>query len=313
MSFSGSGGPPPKQAREQGLSGGNQPFGFRYYEDLANGKKKQIQFLSLEQDRDTKVGEKDAPIIILDEAPPGGDEWQPSVHIHERFKYRGSWENYSVCRCKTPEGCLLDVALQTIHKHAKFCKDDCDREGKPQKVRGKWRWVASGIKMVPYTIKGGKNKGKVIPFTRGLLLFGEDQYKELLAYRKAFKGLRGRVFHVSRSDGTFSPRVGDSWDPVDHWDDEKMMEQFKDAAADYGVPVEEYIKPFNYETILALPSVKAISETARWVAGERGIDLDAPLDGTTTAATAGNPVATAVAAASAVAAEEESAEDDVPF
>jgi len=315
--FSGSGGPPPKLAREQGLSGGNKPFGYRFYEKLSNGKNKTIQFISLDQDRDTKVGEKDVKILILDTAPPGGDEWQPSVYIHERFRFSDSWDNYVVCRHKTPEGCLLDIALQEPHSHAPWCKKpvdernpqegECSSLGQMEPRKGKWRWACTGIKLKPYTVKSGPNAGKVIPYTRGLILAGEDQYKELLTYRKAWGGLRGRLFNVSRSDSTFSPRIGDKWDPAEEWSDEKMMAHFADAATDYGLSVEDYCKPINYEKILKLPSAAESAEIAKWVAGEKGVNLNDPA-GSSGAAPA-NPVAAAMHAG---AADEENA-DDLPF
>lgn len=314
MSFSGSGGPPPKMAREQGISGGGQkPFGFRFYEKLANGKNKTLQFISLEK------GEEGCPILILDEAPPGGDEWNPSVYIHERFRYNGSWDNYVVCRCKTPEGCVLDVALQQDHTHAPWCKrpadekkpqeGECDRLGKPEDRKGSWRWVCTAIKLKPYTIRSGKNKGKVIPYTRGLILAGEDQYKELLTYRKAFKGLRGQVFKVSRGMGTFAPRIGDTWDPDNRMSDEEMLKHFADAAAEYGLNPEDYVRAVDYSKILKLPSVTEMADIAKWVAGERGIDLS------TGQATGGgdssNPVAAAIGGNDADSDEE--SEEDVPF
>jgi hypothetical protein len=321
MAFSGSGGPPPKQAREQGLAGGNKPFNFRFFETLQSGKPKQIQFISLDQERETKVGEKDVKILILDEAPPGGDEWNPSVHIHTRFRYGGSWENYSICRHKTPEGCLLDVALQEKHTHARWCKKpkdesnpqegECDRLGKSEPKKGVWRWAATAIKMKPYTVRGGPNKGKVIPYTRGLLLAGEDQYKDFLAYRKAFKGLRGRLFNVSRSDGGFSARIGDNWDPIEEWTDEKMHEYFADAAADYGLSVEDYTRPIDYEQVLRLPTVKEISDVARWVAGERNIDLNADLNASSGSKSSGASASSQGTTSTATSDEEN--EDDVPF
>jgi hypothetical protein len=284
-------------AREKGLSGGQKPFGFRFYEKLANGKNKSVNFISLDK------GENDCPILILDEAPPGGDEWQPSVYIHERFGFNGSWNNYAVCRCKTPEGCLLDVALQEPHSHAPWCKvpqnedspgeGECDKLGKPQPRRGSWRFVATGLKLKPYTFEKGKNKGKTIPYQRGLILAPEDQYKTLLTYRKAWGGLRGRLFHASRGNGQFAARIGETWNPApdeEVWTDEKMMEKFADAAANYGLSVEDYIRPMDYEKILKLPSVTEMAEIAKWVAGERGVTLTLP-DGSSTAP---NPVASAV-------------------
>ena len=110
--------------------------------------------------------------------------------------------------------------------------------------------MATAIKLQPYTVMSGPNQGKVIPYTRGLILAGEDQYKTLLTYRKAWEGLRGRVFNVSRSDGPFSPKIGDTWDPKAQLTDEEMMEKFADVAADYGLSVEDYCRPMDYETIL---------------------------------------------------------------
>jgi len=40
-----------------------------------------------------------------------------------------------------------------------------------------------------------------------------------------------------------SARIGDDWTPVEHWTDEKMMDYFKAAAAEYGLAVEDYIRP----------------------------------------------------------------------
>jgi hypothetical protein len=309
-SFSGSGGPPPKMAREQGIASGGgakKPYGFRLYEKLPNGKNKVIQMITLDQDKTTKKGEKNCKILIVDDAPPGGDEWQPSVFMHERFRFNGSWDNYFVSRHKTPEGCPMSVALQEPHKHAAWCKEDCAREGLPDNRRGKWRWVATGIKMKPYTIRKGPNAGKVIPYTRGLILAPEEQYKTLLTYRKAYGSLRGRMFSVSRNDGAFSSRIGDVWDPVTGepaWTDEKLMDYFKNAAAEYGLKPEDYVRPFDYSSILALPTLEAAREAAKFVAAERGIDLDNP-----TAPKSANPVAETIGEG----ADEENPETDVPF
>jgi len=311
MSFTGSGGPPPKQARETGYSGSQKPYGFRFHEKLQSGKNKTVAFISLEKN------ERNCPILILDTAPPGGDEWQPSVYIHERFPFNGGYNNYSVCRCKTPEGCLLDVALQEPHSHAPWCKvgaehgdEECKKLGQPQPRRGAWRWVATAIKMKPYTFERGKNKGKTIPYQRGLILAGEDQYKELLTYRKAWGGLRGRLFHASRGNSQFSPRIGEDWSPApgaEPWSDEKMMAHFADAAADYGLSVEDFIRPMDYAKILKLPTVDEIAEIARWVAGERGVKLELP-DGTTTSS---GPVGAGASVGSS--SSDESDDTDLPF
>jgi len=311
MAFSSSGGPPPKMAREKGLSGGQKPYGFRFYEKLASGKNKKIGFLQIDK------GEEKVPILILDVASlDDGNEWDPSVYIHEKFRYNNTWQNYAICRCKTPEGCSLDAALQEPHTHAPWCKKpadeknpqegECDKLGKPEPRKGAWRWVFTAIKLKPFTFERGKMIGKTIPYQRCLGLASEDQFKELLAYRKAYKGLRGRLFNVSRSDGQFSAKIGDKWDPVEEWSDEKMMEHFADAAADYGLSPEDYVKAFDYEKVLPLPTVAEMAEISKWVAGERGINLDNP-----SAPPSGNPVANAVS--DAATGDDENPEEDVPF
>ena len=305
MSFSGSGGPPPQQAREQGLAGGQKPYGFRFYEKLANGKNKRVGFIALDK------GEENCPILILDPSPPGDNEWNPSVYLHERFTFNGDYQNYAVCRHKSPEGCALDVALQSPHEHAPWCKigsehgdDECKRLGHPQNKRGSWRWICTAIKLKPFTFEKGKLAGKTVPFQRGLIIAPEDQYKTLLTYRKAWGGLRGRTFNVSRGNGQFSPRIGEKWDPsgAGAMTDEAMMAKFAAAAADYGLDIGDYLKPMDYETILKLPTVAEMAEIAKWVAGERGVSLTGGTVSTTTPEA--NPVAAAVG---------ELPDDDLPF
>jgi len=317
--FKGSGGPPPSVARERGVGGGSgrKPYSFRLYEKLPSGKNKGVGLLSIDQ------GDEDVEIIILDEALPGGDEeWQPSIHIHDGFLYNGTYANTVICRRNEPEGCLLDIALQEPHTHAPWCKEpkdpdnpqegECTREGQTEPRMGGWRWVATAIKCKPFTFERGPLKGKTIPYHRCLLLATEESYKMLLTYRKAYAsdgGLRGRRFKVSRSQAQRSARIGDKWDPDGRMSDEEMMERFRDTAGDYGLPVENYIKPMNYAQVLALPTAERMAQIAKWVAGERGVRLELP-DGTTVGDF--NPVASSVGG-SGGGAEDESPDTDVPF
>lgn len=311
-SFQGSGGPPPKKAREEEDAGGGRksnlkPFHFRYQETVASGQKRTLIPFVLGRPETVKV-------LVLDEAPvpKDGDEWQSSITIHDQFRYGGKGWNWCVCRKKEAGGCLLDRALQERHSHAHWCKvpsdeanpqeGECTRLNKMQDRGGSWRWPFTIIKLAPYTPLNGPQKGVVIPYQRMFALASEDQFETLLTYRKAWGGLRGRIFEVSRGDGQRTPRIGGKWDPVPDGllTDEQMMEKFKDVAATYGCAPEDYIKPIDYSTIFKMPSADEVAVISKWVAGERGVNLVSGGDD--------NPVAAAVGA------EPEGDEStDVPF
>ena len=84
MVYQGSGGPPPSQVRRTGtLPGGQKPFGFHFYENLPNGKKKKVGLFNI------KPGEKNVPFVFLDEAKPDAGP-APSVRVHQGFKFGDS-------------------------------------------------------------------------------------------------------------------------------------------------------------------------------------------------------------------------------
>jgi hypothetical protein len=176
----------------------------------------------------------------------------------------------------------MDKALEGLHRCFPNCEDPCPKKGKKVPMKGGWRWVASVIKMKPFTFTRGKFKGKTVPYQRCLLLVPENQFATFMAYREQYEddgGLRGKVFHVRREDKQTSSKIGTTFTPVGAMTDEEMIAKFEEAASDYGLPVEQYIQPFDYEKVLVELTDEEMLEAAKHVARERGVKLDeAPED-----------------------------------
>lgn len=268
MVYKGSGGPPPSSVSSS-PKGKSNFFGLSLFEDLPSKKTKKIGLFRVEP------GDNNVPFLFLDEALPSA-EAAPSIRVHDGFKYNGKYGNFVICVQHRPGGCLLDKALEREHECASWCEPNCDKRGKNFPQRGSWRWVATGIKMKPYTIKGGKRAGDVIPYQRCMLLVPDKQYRVFMAFRDRFKdegGLRGKIFNVSRPDKKSSPKIGDVWIPAGEMTDEEMMEKFEESANTYGMPVEHYIRPYNYEKVLKELTDQEMDALAREVAAENNVSL----------------------------------------
>jgi len=270
MVYQGSGGPPPSLARATGGSHmGNKPFGFHFYEVLPNGKRKKVSGFRI------NPGEKDVPFVFLDEATPEAGA-APSIRIHE-FKYNGTFGNIVICNSHRSEGCVMDKALERDHTCFPGCKQPCTRIGSKESIKGGWKWVATGIKMKPFTYQKGPLAGTVLPYQRCMLMVPDKQYEMFLAYREQYAsmgGLRGKVFNVRREDNQRSSKIGTLWLPAGEMTDEQMMEKFEGVAADYGLPVEQYIRPVDYQYALRELTNEEMGAAAKWVAAENNVDLN---------------------------------------
>jgi hypothetical protein len=268
MVYQGHGGPPPSSAK--GKSGGNAPYSFALYEALPSGKKKKVSLFRV------NPGEKNVPFLFLDIAH-SSEEAAPSIRIHRDFRYRGSYGNSVICVSYRDSGCPMDKALEQLHRCFDNCPDPCPQKGTKVPVKGGWRWVATGIKLKPFTFSKGTMKGKTVQYQRCLLLVPENQYSTFVAFRETYDelgGLRGKIFNVTREDKQTSSKIGTTWIPAGEMADEEMMEKFEEAASDYGLPVEQYIQPFDYEEILTELSDEEMMRAAKFVARERGVKLD---------------------------------------
>lgn len=287
MVFRGSGGPPPSTIkRGEGARLGRKPFGFHFYEVLENGKRKKVSRFRV------GVDEKDVPFLFLDEALPDIGA-APSVRVHE-FKFNGAFGNILLCNSHKDEGCPVDVVFK---RESKFT-------GKVEPMRGTWKWVATGIKMKPFTYTKGPMAGTVVPYQRCMLLVSDKQYGTFEAYREQYAdqgGLRGKIFNVRRSNDQRSSKIGETWIPAGSMTDEEMIDKFSEAAGNYGLPVEKFLAPLDYEHVLKELSAEEMLDAAQWIATDHGVQLDL-----TNGAQAPTPEST-------VASEEEEDEDHVPF
>jgi len=274
MVYRGSGGPPPSQVHASGgsgLYGGQKPFGFGIYEVLEGNKKKKVSLFRV------NAGEKNVPFVFLDEALPK-EKAAPAVRVHDGFKFNGKFGNTVICVGHRPEGCPMDKALERKHKCFPNCKQPCPRVGNRELSRGSWRWVATGIKMQPFTYNVGPKKGETWEYQRCLLLVPDAQYEDFMAYREQFEGqggLRGKMFKVQRGSLPTSSKIGTSWRPAGSMTDEEMMDKFESSAAFYGMPVEQYIRPYDYEKLLKEYTKPEMADAAKWVAAEYGVSLEA--------------------------------------
>lgn len=271
MVYQGSGGPPPSAVRAGRAAGnlGQKPFGFHFYEVLPNGKRKKASRFRI------SPGEKDVPFLFLDDARLSS-EHHPSVRTHE-FKFNGTFGNIVICNSDRGGGCLMDKALEREHKCFPSCKQPCLRIGNRENARGTWKWVATGIKMKAFTYTRGPLTGKTVQYQRCLLLVPDKQYEMFIAFREQYDkigGLRGKVFNVRRDNDQRSSKIGTYWLPAGELTDEEMLAKFESSAEDYGLPVEDYIRPFDYATVLKELTTDEMNNASQWVASELGVNLD---------------------------------------
>ena len=236
---------------------------------LPSGKRKKVGRFRAD------VGEKNVPFLFLDDALPATGA-APSVRTHE-FKFNGTYGNITICNAHLGEGCLMDKALEREHSCFPNCKQPCERIGNLEQIKGGWRWVATGVKMKPFKYTKGPLAGQTLDHQRCLLLVPDKQYAMFMAFRETYEaqgGLRGRVFNVTREDNQRSSKIGTVWIPTgEQLTDEDMASKFEASAGMYGLPVEDFIRPYNYEHVLRELTTDEMNEAAKWVAAENSVNL----------------------------------------
>lgn len=261
--YKGTGGPPPSEIRAQNAVYGRKPFGYHLYEALPNGKNKKVSTFKL------SPGEKNVPFVILDAARVADENL--TYKIHENIKFGGSFSNMVLCNNHLPEGCLLDKVLEKPHTCFTKCKQPCKLIGTKVPMPGTWKWVVSGLKMKPFTFEKGAMAGKTIAVQRCLLLVGNKQFDTFNAFRETFDaqgGLRGMTFIVSRSNDQRSPKIGETWIPTVRVSDEDLVTKCATSADFYGLPVEDFIRPFDYESVFRHLTTSEMASAAKWIGAE---------------------------------------------
>lgn len=233
--FRGSGGPPPPSGGGSGGGKGSyEENPFEFQEEIGPGKRRIKPFFIAKTAKTT--------FTLLDKG-----RFNYSIMLHHRFFYNGQYGNYAVCRAKIDSrGCPL-----------------CDAGvGDPR-----WFVVGSGIDETKYSFDEGRNAGKVYTNLRRLLLihrgalgeFGDMEDDEEDGVDGDWRGVQCRV---KRSDEKKSPRIGSSWRTKGRMTEEQMIEKYEKVADDYEIPVEDYIAPVDYETVLAPYDYDAMKELA---------------------------------------------------
>lgn len=238
--YKGTGGPPPSPS-----SGGGSRFKkneYALYETLANGDKRKVSPFML------KAGQKDVPVVTLD----NGLEFTHSVRLHTRFKANGLFNNHVVCLHGVDDrGCPMCNALNEI---------------------GKWFVAGTLLDGSEWAIPSGPRKGEIITFQRRLLLVNSRQLEEFKDIGKEVEGWRAQQFKVSRNTDEKSSRIGTRWTSKGRLTEEQMLEKFAPIAAKYGLPVEQYVQPLNYEKVLEPLSYERLQQIANSITASAVIE-----------------------------------------
>jgi hypothetical protein len=237
MAYQGAGAPPPKTG-----AGGNfkntKPV--YYLSEKVTGKNGAE--LKLVRGLKVQVDERDRPIVTLDAITSLDDCYTINMHV---FNLRGTKDNMVVCP-KTeadPRPCPI-----------------CNVFNKPPT----WFVCLSCIDRSKWSPPEGKNKNIVYTDNRRLVLISNTRKSTMQLYIDKASGTRGSKWTVSRSkpsdeigrDGqkytSFknSPRIGDLWFPNGKMTEEEMKKDFEKAASTYGLAVEAFVKPFDYNFVL---------------------------------------------------------------
>jgi len=295
MAHRGAGAPPAKK----GGGGSNDQAIYHLSETVAtsNGpQQKMVKTLKL------RAGTKNQPILTLDEFEKMDDGYSVNIHL---FNLRGTKDNIVVCP-KTEADARPCPVCEVLNKDPS------------------WYVVLSGIDRQKYTFDRKDKKTGVmgkVTYTdlRRLILVTTTWTQRMTVNADRAKGWRGSLFEVSRSEPveTFeggqkkvnwkdSPRIGDVWYFTEKYDEEKMKAEFEKRAAEYGMPVEQFVQPLNYELLLKAKSHQelvhiandikndgsAVKTAAAPAAAAPAADATAGDSGVTAGATAGtNPEA----------------------
>lgn len=242
MGFSGDGGPPPPPGQGGGFSRREPQYGFS--EQVTRDGK---TFMKRVKTWYMPPGAKDKPCTMLDRK---GERYSLTVHEFVGPDGRKGSMVRCIARSNPTEGCPL-----------------CEALGK----EGRWYWALTCIDQSKFIPKEGKNAGNVYSNFRRLILVTSKQFDDMKGTEsKEETGWRGRAFDVSRADDSKSAKIGTNWYPKDGGavaSDEDLAKTFEEPAENYGLPVESFVEPFDYDNVLALPSFEDAKQIAAAIKG----------------------------------------------
>lgn len=256
--FAGDGGPPPERGSAGG-GGKNDPmFGFNESVTRVGKDGKPKTFDKRVKPWKLRAGDKNAPILMLD---PKGSRY--TVTLHDFTGPDGKYGSLVRCIARSDErGCPLCTALANKR----------DATGNDRiKAEPRWYWVLTAIDQRKFVFDEGKPNEKVYTNIRRLVFVTEQQYNDLAGIEeKEAGGWRGRTFSVDRGDDSKTYKIGTTWYPSNAGNpktDEEMQEELAEAAAAYGMPVELFTAPADYDVMLKAPTFEEMTKIASQVSG----------------------------------------------
>lgn len=245
--FAGDGGPPPPPGSGGGFNQNNAMYGFdeAVTKDVKGERK---SFPKRVKPWYLPPGAKDKPCTVLDHK---GDRY--TLTIHEFVGPDGKQKPKCMVRC---------IARVNLEKGCPLC-DALGQEGR-------WFWALTAIDGSRFTPDKGQNAGKVYSNFRRLILVTSQGYEEMIVLEdKGDTGWRLRRFDVTRGVDTKTPKIGNTWFPADppRRTDEEMLRECEEAAGIYGIPVEQYIEPLDYNAVLRAPTYEEAEKIAAAIKG----------------------------------------------
>ena len=237
MAYRGAGAPPPKTGGGGSFKNTKPVYHLAEKVTGKNGTE-----LKLVRGLKIQVDERDRPVVTLDNLKNLDDCYTCNLHV---FNLRGTKDNMVVCP-KT-ETDARPCPICTVFNKAPT-----------------WFACLTGIDRSKWSPPEGKNQHVVYTDNRRLVLISNTRKSTMQLYIDKAEGVRGSKWTISRSkpseeigkDGqkytSFknSPRIGDLWFPSGKMTEEEMKKDFEKAASTYGLPVEKFVQPFDYEFML---------------------------------------------------------------
>ncbi len=241
--FAGDGGAPPPATGGGGFSRNDPMFGF--YEPTTKKTKDDKPISKRVKTWYVPPGGKDKPCIVLD----GADTPRYSLKLHEFTGPDGK------------RGSMICAINQATEPRGDPVEEALDKEPK-------WYWALTVIDLSTFTPTSGKNAGTTYSHFRRLLLVNKYQYQDMVGIEeKDPNGWRGRKFLVSRDDDSKSSKIGTLWYPDGKLSEDELVEECKDAAESYGLPIEDFVRPFNYAEIIKAPTYDQAVKIAAQIKG----------------------------------------------
>ena len=266
--FAGDGGPPPESRSGSGGGGRNDPmFGFSEKVTKVGRDGKPKTFDKRLKPWKLRAGDKNKPCLVLD---PKGSRY--TVTLHDFTGPDGKYGSLVRCIARSDErGCPLCQALA----------DKREATGNDRiKAEPRWYWVLTAIDQQKYVFNEGTKDEKTYTNLRRMVLVTEQQYPDMSSLEdKEPSGWRGRTFSVDRAEDSKSYKIGTQWYPTNAGNpksNEEMIEEFTQVAADYGITVEQFTNPIDYDLALKAPTYEEMVKIAAQVRGTAGGGVTVP-------------------------------------